>query len=490
MGSHAVLGSAGVFRRPSRTASKQTNRATGSVGALRSLGSIFQSLPMATWVLLDLALLLVGIHAGFNLFVDGHILPYLHVRSWPAFAILAASFFFSSLVFGLYERETVYSRSRILTRMMATTITAAIITYAVVYAVLYTTLSRRVMGLSIGLLVATGGAARLFACWALHSIRRRLVLVGPGAVSNSMMRAIEDGFLSEYQLVGYVDDRAPSQRTIEGIRRLGSISVLPQICDREQVQEIVVGTEAAVRSGIMETVLPCLRRGARVTNEATFYEKATGQILVDDITPHWFLFADLQVHCQRRHAAKRAFDIVASLFGIIFSLPLAACIALIIKLDDRGPVLYAQQRVGQNGRPFRLYKFRTMRLGAEADGAVWAVQNDPRATRAGRWLRRSRLDELPQFVNVLKGDMSLVGPRPERPDFVTTLSEKIAYFNERHLVKPGLTGWAQINFRYGSSIADAKRKLQFDLYYLKNMSLELDVMILLRTLGVFVRGAC
>ena len=175
---------------------------------------------------------------------------------------------------------------------------------------------------------------------------------------------------------------------------------------------------------------------------------------------------------------------------MILTLPLVPVVALLVKLDDGGPVFYTQTRVGQNGKLFGLHKFRTMKVDAEGDQSRWAVKDDPRVTRLGRLLRRTRLDELPQFYNIFVGNMSLVGPRPERPDFVVRLAQAIPYFNERHLVKPGLTGWAQINFRYTSSIEDAKRKLQFDLYYVKNMSIELDLMILLRTLGVFLRGAC
>jgi lipopolysaccharide/colanic/teichoic acid biosynthesis glycosyltransferase len=157
-------------------------------------------------------------------------------------------------------------------------------------------------------------------------------------------------------------------------------------------------------------------------------------------------------------------------------------------LQDRGPVLYAQRRVGQGGRPFTLYKFRTMAVDAEAHGCVWARQDDPRVTPLGRWLRQTRMDELPQLWNILCGDMSMVGPRPERPDFVEPLSRLIPFYQERHLVKPGLTGWAQISYRYGASVSDARRKLQYDLYYIKHMSVELDLIILLRTFGTLLLG--
>jgi exopolysaccharide biosynthesis polyprenyl glycosylphosphotransferase len=233
-----------------------------------------------------------------------------------------------------------------------------------------------------------------------------------------------------------------------------------------------------------------LQGGCRVTNEATFYETATGQILVDEITPDWFLFADLKVHCDQRATLKRLLDLTTAAFGLLLTLPLWPLIALAIKVCDGGPVFYSQDRVGQAGRTFRLHKFRTMRTDAENGKSVWASPNDPRVTAVGRFLRRSRLDELPQLYNVLVGEMSVVGPRPERPDIVRDLELAVPYYAQRHLVKPGITGWAQISFRYGASVEDARRKLQFDLYYLKHMSFELDTIILFRTLGTFLRGAC
>jgi exopolysaccharide biosynthesis polyprenyl glycosylphosphotransferase len=211
---------------------------------------------------------------------------------------------------------------------------------------------------------------------------------------------------------------------------------------------------------------------------------------VDEITPSWFLFADLKVHCDEHATLKRMIDLVTAGLGLCLSAPLWPVIAVAIKLCDGGPVFYSQDRVGQNGQIFKLFKFRTMRTDAENGKSVWSAPNDPRVTAVGRLLRRTRFDELPQLFNVLVGDMSIVGPRPERPDIVAELTEKLPYYAERHLVKPGLTGWAQISFRYGSTIEDARRKLQFDLYYLKHMSFELDMIILFRTVGTFLRGAC
>ncbi len=270
---------------------------------------------------------------------------------------------------------------------------------------------------------------------------------------------------------------------------LGTIDDIERICIERQVDEVVVGPAAARNSRLVDRTLGCLRLGCRVTNLSTFYEEVFSEVPAALLEPNWFLFADLKHYHQTQLIMKRAFDIVGSIIGLLLMLPFFPIIALLIKLDSSGPVLYSQIRVGLNGRPFRLYKLRTMHVGAEKNGHTWATVNDPRVTRMGRFLRKTRIDELPQLWNILTGVMSIVGPRPERPEFVTELGKKIRFFNERHLVKPGLTGWAQINYRYGASVEDAQRKLQLDLWYIKHMSPELDMTILLRTMGILWQGA-
>jgi exopolysaccharide biosynthesis polyprenyl glycosylphosphotransferase len=226
-----------------------------------------------------------------------------------------------------------------------------------------------------------------------------------------------------------------------------------------------------------------------VTNLSTFYEQVLSEVPLSHLEPNWFLFADLKHYREAQLIMKRAIDIVGSNLGLLLTLPFWPIVALLIKLDSPGPVFYSQQRVGLNGRIFWLHKFRTMREEAEQDGHVWATQNDPRVTWIGWYLRKTRIDELPQLWNILLGHMSIVGPRPERPEFVEELGEQIRFYHERHLIKPGLTGWAQINYRYGASVEDSKRKLQLDLWYLKHMSLELDLSILLRTMGTMCLGS-
>ncbi len=453
------------------------------------IGQALLSLPASTWLLLDISILATGIYLGYRLFPPPQMLATPHIVLWQAAAVFAFVVTMASLVFGLYDRDTLMSRSRILTRMLLTSGTATVAAYAIIYVIMYATISRRVAGVAIGVFLFSGVGIRLCACWAIHKVHRGLLVVGGSALFESFERAQEINLLPEYRLVGYV---TPDRRSDEtgGAAYLGTLGdQLPRL-GQLRVTDIVVGAEAAGDPWVMDWVVPCLQRGCRVTNEAIFYEKATGQILVDEITPLWFLFADLKAHCDEHATLKRVFDLIAALVGICLSTPLLPLIALAIKLDSRGKVFYSHQRVGQNGKAFKLYKFRTMHPNAENGKSVWSVPNDPRVTRVGRFLRRCRLDELPQFYNVLIGNMSIIGPRPERPDIVRKLSKELPYYAERHLVKPGITGWAQISFRYGSSIEDAKRKLQFDLYYLKHMCFELDLVILFRTVGTFLRGAC
>jgi sugar transferase (PEP-CTERM system associated) len=240
-----------------------------------------------------------------------------------------------------------------------------------------------------------------------------------------------------------------------------------------------------------KALLDCRLQGIQVEDWPTFYEKATGKILVTSLRPSWLIFADGFVKTRRTEVVKRFLDMSLAFIGLVLALPVMAAVAIAIKLDSRGAVLFRQPRLGQNGSVFILNKFRSMREDAEKDtGPVWARNSDPRATRIGALLRKTRLDELPQLFNVLVGHMSFIGPRPERPEFVYDLQKAIPYYMERLSVKPGITGWAQVRYPYGASVDDALQKLQYDLYYIKNLSLFLDLLILLNTVQVvlFARG--
>jgi len=453
-------------------------------------GRALVGLPPSSWLLVDFALIVIGVYCAYAVFPPLSPAETPHIALWQATAIFAFAGIIASLVFGLYERETVMSRSKVLARMLLTAGTATVFAYAIIYVIMYSTVSRRVTGFAVTFFLGSGMGVRLAAWWAVHKVHRGLLVVGSRSLFQSFERARTEGFLHEYRLTGYTSAGDESAGAQDDPFFLGEISGQVANLRRRRVTDIVVGAGAARDPRVMEWVVPCLQSGCRVTNEAIFYEKATGQILVDEITPSWFLFADLKVHCDKHATLKRVIDLITAGLGLCLSAPLWPFIAIAVKLCDGGPVFYSQNRRGQNGRTFKLFKFRTMRTDAENGKSVWSSPNDPRVTAVGRLLRKTRLDELPQLYNVLMGDMSIVGPRPERPDIVEELTEKLPYYAERHLVKPGLTGWAQISFRYGSSIEDAKRKLQFDLYYLKHMSFELDMIILFRTVGTFLRGAC
>jgi exopolysaccharide biosynthesis polyprenyl glycosylphosphotransferase len=237
-----------------------------------------------------------------------------------------------------------------------------------------------------------------------------------------------------------------------------------------------------------------LRDAMMIEDSASFYERLTGKISMQQMRPSGLIFSvnasqsrpAWRVNLTRR--GRRLFDLALAAAGLVLAAPLMLLTALAIKLDSRGPVFYTQERVGLHNRNFRIIKFRSMHPDAEKDGAVWARERDPRVTRVGRIIRKLRIDEAPQFINVLRGEMSLIGPRPERPVFVAQLEREIPYYSQRHLVKPGITGWAQVCYPYGASLADAREKLQYDLYYIKNQSLVLNAIILLETARIVLFG--
>jgi sugar transferase (PEP-CTERM system associated) len=274
---------------------------------------------------------------------------------------------------------------------------------------------------------------------------------------------------------------------------VGTIDDIPALVPRLGVDRVVVSLSEARGRLPMDRLLD-IRMQSRVTFDhlASVYEEYTGKIALETLRPSWLIFSNGFRKTKVVLSAKRAFDFVASSLGLIVAAPVMAVVALLIRISSPGAALYHQERVGLNGRLFRIYKFRTMRQDAEAhSGAVWSTANDARVTSLGRLLRLTRLDELPQLWNVLRGDMSIVGPRPERPEFVGQLTEEIPFYGQRHVLKPGLTGWAQVRYTYGASVEDTIQKLQYDLYYIKNLSLALDLVIVLETLKIVIlrRGA-
>jgi lipopolysaccharide/colanic/teichoic acid biosynthesis glycosyltransferase len=258
---------------------------------------------------------------------------------------------------------------------------------------------------------------------------------------------------------------------------------LYEMVRRLRVDVVVVALEDRRGSLPTDDLLRCRLEGTSVKEQEELYERITGKIAVGALRPSYLILNDGFGRTPQGQMVKRATDICLSLLGLLFLWPVMLATAIAVRLDSRGGVLFKQERVGRDGRPFTVFKFRSMNTGAEsATGPVWAAENDPRITRTGRFIRKSRVDELPQLLNILAGDMSLVGPRPERGVFVEKLSSRIPYYSQRHIVKPGLTGWAQINYPYGNSVEDAREKLQYDLFYIKNRSILFDLSILFTTI--------
>ena len=295
-----------------------------------------------------------------------------------------------------------------------------------------------------------------------------------------------------YQVVGFLGEHpAEVGRRLVNPSVIGTLDELPRIVAAHGVTRIVVALEDRRGRLPIEELLRCRVSGVQVEDAPTFYEHLTGKILLSDLRPSWLVFSPGFSRPRRlMRASKRVVEFVFAVLLLAVAIPVLAVLALLIRLDSPGPVFYRQQRVGERGRIFHLYKLRTMREDAEANtGPVWASPGrDARITRMGRFLRTMRLDELPQLINVVRGEMGFVGPRPERPHFVEQLRKVIPYYDERHSARPGITGWAQVKFGYGSTIEDSERKLQFDLYYIKNMSLLLDLAIIVDTVKVVIVG--
>jgi sugar transferase (PEP-CTERM system associated) len=319
-------------------------------------------------------------------------------------------------------------------------------------------------------------------------LEERVLIVGTGQTARVLAQQIGRQQDFAYRLVGFVRE-AEGAMLVRQHDVLGNAVDIDRIVASRHVDRIVVGLSDRRGRLPIEQLLRAKMSGVRVEDATTTYERLTGKILIDDLKPSWLIFSDGFRASRGTRFVKRMLDLSLSMILAILSAPFMLLTAVAIKLDSTGPMLYSQERVGENGRVFNIYKFRSMRLDAELAGMpLWARENDDRATRVGRFIRVTRLDELPQLWNVMRGDMSFVGPRPERPFFVDQLAKEIPFYLQRHSVKPGLTGWAQVKYRYGSTVEDAMEKLRYDLYYIKHLSIVFDLTIVLDTVKVILFG--
>lgn len=370
---------------------------------------------------------------------------------------------------------------------------------SILLAVLYYLFPPLIIGRGI-FLISLGFMGAVIVSWRIiynHILRTRqldqkIMIVGSGPLAKNIAKEIVERVDTGFKIIGFITENP--ERVGEKLVNPSIIGDQSQILDmatREKVNRIIVALEERRGKFPDAQLLECKMRGIAVEEGIEFYEHLTGKLQVESLRPSFLIFSDGFKKSKWTMLTKRVTGFALSSIGLILLSPLILIISILIKIDSRGPVFYRQERAGERGKTFKLLKFRSMVENAETNGPVWGEQDDKRVTRVGRWIRKSRFDEVPQMFNVLKGDMSFVGPRPERPYFIEILQKEIPFYNQRHSVKPGVTGWAQIKYRYGASKEDALEKLKYDLYYIKNLSPLFDLLIIFETIKVvlFRKGA-
>jgi sugar transferase (PEP-CTERM system associated) len=406
-----------------------------------------------------------------------------------AFAVVMVAL---SGAFGLYRRDNRLDLQAYVGRLVLATAIGAPIAYLTAEhlpggSLFRETLENAVLVAFFGLIaVRLAIVAPLFK----HAVPHRVLVLGTGPEARAVGASLAAAGRSEFQLMGFyptVDTRSMASASGPGDRR---DRTLQQLVHDLHVDEIVVAVREQRGGGLpLEAMLDCRLQGVRVTDLARFYESVQGRIPVESLKASWLIYGNGFRQSAVRTIIKRAFDIAVAGAFLVFVLPIIAVTALLIAIEGGGPVIYRQERMGLGGRTFDVLKFRSMRQDAEKDGQPrWAAVGDSRVTPLGRFLRRARIDELPQLWNVLRGEMSFVGPRPERPAFVAMLTEQVPFYAVRLSIKPGLTGWAQVRYSYGATVEQSMRKLEYDLYYVKNHSLFLDLRILVETIRVVLSG--
>ncbi|HHI94734.1 MAG TPA: TIGR03013 family PEP-CTERM/XrtA system glycosyltransferase [Gammaproteobacteria bacterium] len=454
-------------------------------------------IPFLILGLVEFLLLVSSVYAGTKLWTllgYSEITPMEVLPVWARALVFALVVLLAQMSMGLYQRRLRFGLAGMILRIgisLAVTAVALTLLYYIVPGLL---LGRGVLAFSFLTAALLLVFTRFLFVRSMNQdqLKRRVLVLGAGEnaaqISRQLRRRVDQqGFV----IVGHVHVRGEHDVVDESLVIRPDVTLLT-LTKELNVDEIVVAVgERRRKSFPVHDLLDCKLSGINVIDLLGFFERETGKLKLDILNPSWMIFSDGFNQSKSLNAQKRIFDIIVSLLLLGIAWPFMLLVAIAIKMEGwgRGSIFYRQIRVGQHWQLFNVYKFRSMREDAEEGGkAQWAKQNDDRVTRVGKFIRKTRLDELPQIFNVLKGNMSFVGPRPERPEFVTQLSEQIPYFAERHRVKPGITGWAQICYPYGASEKDSLEKLQFDLYYIKNYSLFLDLVIILQTAHSVIAG--
>ncbi|MEN3974101.1 TIGR03013 family XrtA/PEP-CTERM system glycosyltransferase [Emcibacter sp. SYSU 3D8] len=393
------------------------------------------------------------------------------------------------LILGLYQRDTWRSL-----RQTVVTLTAAFVLSTLVMALLFflyppVALWRSIFvsGIVVAFIAILLVRLIFIGVLDLDLFKSRVLVLGAGKLAERIAGVQQGARSRSFSEISFLR-MGHEAGNVSPVHQLAEIPSLRDFALEKQVDEIVTAMEERRGALPVRELLDCRLAGIRITDYAAFMERETGKVDLDGFVPSWLIYSQGSTEAQIRLLIKRGIDLLASLVLVTLTAPVVLLAALLVRLTSPGPVLFRQERVGQHGRTFMLYKFRSMRVDAEAGGPKWASENDPRVTAVGRVIRKLRIDELPQIFNVLKGDMSFVGPRPEQPKFVADLARQLPYYAERHTVRPGITGWAQVNYPYGASVEDAWQKAQYDLYYIKNFSVFLDILILIKTIRVILFG--
>ncbi len=454
--------------------------------------------PRIIWLLFsDAAIIYGGIVAGMyiRLGISGSEYQLNERNGWLKIAFASVVCLLVLYFYDLYEYTVMSNRRELMLRLVQALGISWILLALLFYFVPQLLIGRGVSVISVFVVLVSLLVWRIL----IHmltghpEIGEKILLVGTGKAARETAEAVWERRDAGYRIVGFVTENGfKSGEKIGQSEILGTADQLSTIVQRERVDRIVMAVRERRGTFPIETLLKMSLAGDVSIEECTsFFERVTGQVHIDMLRPSWLIFAGRARETRLKSAFRELAHRSLALVGLTVSLPIALLTALLIKIDSKGPVFYRQPRVGKNGRIFNVVKFRSMKTDAEADGKpVWATSDDDRATRVGRLIRKIRVDEIPQFWNIIKGEMNFVGPRPERPHFVEQLAREIPFYEHRHLVAPGLTGWAQIKYPYGASVEDARRKLQYDLYYIKNQSLALDLVIVFETIKtvLFSRG--
>ena len=447
--------------------------------------------------------MLLALSEGGLLLLAPHLVTWLGIGSFgdevgtSSRPVLAGSIVFATLGFlsliavGLYSTRQRTGLTGVAVRVVAG-ISAAVVLSALVYYFLPSiSIGRRTLFMAsmIGVLASLALRAVFERLFEDEWFKRRVLVYGAGQRASTLLALRRRSDTRGFRLVAFMAAEG-DESSVPGDRLARRPPDLFHWAMEQQIDEIVVAMDDRRRDFPMVELLECRLAGIDVLELATFLERETGKVRLDVSNPSWIVLGEGFRESSLVQAIERTFDIVVSLVLLLPALPLMLLTAIAIRLEDglRAPVLYRQARVGRYNQPFQILKFRSMCENAEEEGAVWALPRDPRITRVGAFIRKTRIDELPQLVNVLRGDMSFVGPRPERPEFVDDLSKSLKYYRSRHAVKPGITGWAQLCYPYGASDHDALEKLQYDLFYVKHRSLIFDLAIVLQTVEVVLWG--